>query len=177
VAAGCATLQPSGGWKMSIRGVGRCAFAVICVIGLAGCTAAVPAKNSAEPAAGTCRSAVKTGELPDWARGGFSPGTSVPYVLGDGGDIVAVLLGDPLHAPPLPGKESKILWVARVGTDSAPTGLAIEARLANSDLVVTREVANGPGPSIVDLPRAGCWNLSLSWAGHKDALAIVYQAA
>jgi hypothetical protein len=165
---------------MLIRGVGRCVFAVICVIGLAGCTASAPDNNSArpsEPAAGVCRSAVKTGALPDWARSGFSPGASVPYVLGDRGDIVAVLLGDPLHAPPLPGKESKILWVARVGTDSAPTGLAIEARLANSDLVVTREVANGPGPSIVDLPQAGCWNLSLSWAGHKDALAIVYQAA
>jgi hypothetical protein len=168
---------------MVMRGVNWCAFAIACVVGLAGCTAAVSDKNSAqppEPAAGACRSAVKTGDLPDWARGGFSPGASVPYVLGDGGDIVAVLLGDPLHAPPLPGKESKILWVARVGTDPAPTGqptnLAIEARLANSDLVVTREVAGGPGPSIVDLPQAGCWNLSLSWAGHKDSLAVVYQA-
>ena len=173
---------------MSTRSANCRALAIAGMVGLAGCTDHLPDRGGAPPSAsatGACRSEVRTGEPPSWARSGFGPGASVPYVVGDRGDIVAVLLGDPLHAPPLPGRASKILWVAREGTGPAPSGqttkLEIEARLdrsdrGNSELVVSREVADGPGPSIVDLPQAGCWNLSLSWSGHTDTLAIVYQA-
>jgi len=39
---------------------------------------------------------------------------------------------------------------------------------------VTRQVAGGPGPSIIDLPAAGCWSVNLSWSGHHDHLTLRY---
>jgi hypothetical protein len=40
---------------------------------------------------------------------------------------------------------------------------------------VRRTVAGGPGPSIVDLPAAGCWRLALTWSGHTDTMDLVYR--
>jgi hypothetical protein len=39
---------------------------------------------------------------------------------------------------------------------------------------VTHVVNGGPGPSIIDLPAAGCWRLDLRWAGHSDTVDIRY---
>jgi hypothetical protein len=39
---------------------------------------------------------------------------------------------------------------------------------------VHRRVEGGPGPSGVDLPRAGCWRLRLRWSGHTDRLDVRY---
>jgi len=41
---------------------------------------------------------------------------------------------------------------------------------------VERVIAAGPGPSIVDLPQAGCWRLRLTWSGAIDTLDLVYRA-
>jgi hypothetical protein len=51
--------------------------------------------------------------------------------------------------------------------------LRISARSADGTQTLSREVAGGPGPSIVDLP-AGCWHLTLTWSGHTDALDLRY---
>jgi hypothetical protein len=32
----------------------------------------------------------------------------------------------------------------------------------------------GPGPSIIDLPRAGCWRFTLHWARSVDELDLAY---
>ncbi|MDM4780918.1 MULTISPECIES: hypothetical protein [unclassified Micromonospora] len=34
-----------------------------------------------------------------------------------------------------------------------------------------------PGPSIVDLPAAGCWRLRLDWSGRTDMIDLVYRPA
>jgi len=101
----------------------------------------------------------------------------VPYVMSDRGDIVAILWADhnPLHAPPLPNVSNKILWVSRVN-QGAFTPLRIQATLNGANQTVTRQVAGGPGPSIIDLPAAGCWSVNLSWSGHHDHLALRYSA-
>ncbi len=39
---------------------------------------------------------------------------------------------------------------------------------------VSRIVQGGPGPSIINLPAAGCWRLALHWAGHSDSLDVRY---
>jgi hypothetical protein len=63
---------------------------------------------------------------------------------------------------------------------SVPSDLRISAqRMAGARAVgsrVVRVVQGGPGPSIVDLPRAGCWRLSLRWAGRTDELDLQYRA-
>jgi hypothetical protein len=101
--------------------------------------------------------------LPTWARAGFTPpDQTTTYVQGAGGDIVGVLFGWPLTAPPSRDRQNKILWVARVSEGGDP--LRITARLASSDVVARRQVQSGPGPSIIDLPAAGCWRFDLTWS-------------
>ena len=101
----------------------------------------------------------------------------MPHVLGDRGDIVAILWlpKNALHAPPLPDQANKILWVSRVSL-APPSPLKIRATLVGTDRTVYREVTDGPGPSYVNLPSAGCWALDLTWSGHTDHLDLRYAA-
>jgi hypothetical protein len=41
---------------------------------------------------------------------------------------------------------------------------------------VVRRVTGSPGPSIIDLPAAGCWRLTLRWSGRVDTLDLRYVA-
>ena len=164
----------------AVRGV-----LALAVLMMAGCTADDPAPTDrpvasppASPAGGAaeCPPEVRTGPLPEWARAGFSGDAAVPHVLGDRGDIVAVLFGHPLHQPPLAGRNNKILWVSRAPVTSGED-LLIEARSGepgDPESTVSREVAGGPGPSIIDLPKAGCWSLTLKWSGHTDTMLLEY---
>jgi len=123
----------------------------------------------------SCDGAVVTSALPDWARAGFTPADqAVPHVTGQGGDIVGVVFGDPLLAPPGTDHANKILWVSRVGVPNP--GLSISARLGGSDVTEQRYLPDGPGPSYVDMPTSGCWTFPLEWAGHTDPLAVPYRA-
>jgi len=99
----------------------------------------------------------------------------MPYVLGDDRKIVAILWADPLHSPPLADRNNKILWVARV-VPALSGPLIIQATLNGTGQTATREVTGGPGPSIINLPRAGCWSFNLSWAGSRDHLELRYVA-
>ena len=103
----------------------------------------------------------------------------MPYVVGDRGDIVAILWADhdPLHAPPLAQRNNKILWVAKMVPGGPFTALRIQATLDGTSQIVTRQVPGGPGPSIINLPAAGCWSLNLSWSGHHDHLTLRYSAS
>lgn len=154
------------------------------VVVLAGCTTttsgATPTAGAATSAstATACATRVETGSLPDWADAGFSGDARVPHVFGAKGDIVAVLFAHPLRQHRKDGSNNKILWVAQASTTSpdptAPATLVITATLDGTDTTVTREVAGGPGPSIIDVPQAGCWRLDLRWSGHTDTMDLVY---
>ncbi|MDQ7909571.1 hypothetical protein RB614_34130 [Phytohabitans sp. ZYX-F-186] len=148
---------------------------------LAACDSAGPAApavvESPAPSAtaASCAAGVPSRVLPEWARTGFSdPNPAMPYVLGDRGDIVAIVFGYPLRAPSQPDRSNKILWVSRVSQEPA-SPLVIDARLDGGGDPVTREVSGGAGPSIVDLPAAGCWHLQLTWSGHTDTLRLTYE--
>jgi hypothetical protein len=123
--------------------------------------------GSQQTACGT----VDRGVLPEWARSGFSdPEPRAPHVTARNSEITAILFGDPLSSPPDPQRGNKILWVAR---HTPPLGdLRITAR--QGERTVTRVVPRGPGPSIVDLPAAGCWELRLRWSGHTDEMRLAY---
>lgn len=125
-----------------------------------------------------CAGQPPVGPLPVWARSGFSPADrAMPHVLGEAGNIVAILWTsrDALHSPPLQDRNNKILWVSRIPL-VAPDPLVIKARLASSTRTATMSVPGGPGPSIIDLPAPGCWTLHLSWSGHTDELKLRYVA-
>jgi hypothetical protein len=114
---------------------------------------------------------VDRGEIPSWATGGFSEAhPRMPHVLSDGGKITAIIFGDPLLAPPDRDRSNKILWVAKDPINE-PTQLKIHG--VSGERTVDRVVKSGVGPSIVDLP-AGCWQLSLTWAGQQDTLDLRY---
>ena len=136
-------------------------------------------RQSAPSAAG-CSSKVPTAVLPSWARTGFSaPRPRARYVVADRGQIMAILFGWPLSSPPAPTHSNKILWVENPtkkpgGSAADDPALRVEARLANGSEVVVRTVPGGPGPSIIDLPRVGCWDVTLRWRGYTDHLRLAY---
>lgn len=113
----------------------------------------------------TCR--VDRSPLPPWARAGFSAdGITAPHVSGSGGGIVAILFVT-LRVDQPPGTHNKVLWVPRDGSIGT---LAVRATLG--ERTVTRTLPLGP--SYLDLPAAGCWQLDLRWSGHHDRLNLRY---
>lgn len=164
------------------------ALILLAVLTAAGCTSgrapnpapAAKTSNSVPAATKSCPSSITPRSLPTWARAGFQPPTMpMPYVVGDRGDIVAILWADrdPLHAPPLAQRNNKILWVSKLIPGGPFTPLRIQASLDGTSQIVTRQVPGGPGPSIINLPAAGCWSLDLSWSGHHDHLTLRYAAS
>ena len=138
--------------------------------------------TASQPAtANACASAIVYGPLPPWARTGFTPpDVAMPHVLSAHGDIVAVLWArhDPLITPPPPGRNNKILWVPKPLTGSSSLEITAQ-RLAGGTAVgpvQRRVVAGGPGPSIIDMPTAGCWQFTLRWGGRADTIDLPYAA-
>jgi hypothetical protein len=112
------------------------------------------------------------GVLPSWARTGFSdPEPRMPHVVGDDGRIAAILFGDPLSSPPDPERGNKILWVSR---DEVVPLSDLRIRAEHDGTVVNRVVRGGPGPSIIEMPEAGCWHMTLRWSGRTDTLSLRY---
>ncbi len=147
----------------------------------AGCTSSPPpraapqATSPGAPATAArtgCGSVVETGPLPEWARAGFSGDARMPHVMGDRGDIVAAIFGHPLALTRPDGSSNKILWVSK--PSDPPGDLQITATRDGTTDPVRRTVPGGPGPSIIDLPQAGCWRLTLTWSGHSDTMDLVY---
>jgi hypothetical protein len=136
--------------------------------------ASKPTANSTPVA--SCGADVLTGSLPTWARGGFKPADqAVPHVVGAKGDIAGVLFGFPLSYPRHDDRSNKILWVSKPQVETGST-LRIHATLDGTTTVADRKVEGGPGPSNIDLPKAGCWTLRLKWSGHTDTVRLNYVA-
>jgi hypothetical protein len=158
----------------------RVAIALVVIAALAGCSGGHTA-SATKVAAPACGSPVLMGVLPVWARGGFSdPLPKLPHVLGRSGQIAALVFGYPLLSPPSKTRSNKILWVSKVPVNTL-TNLRISAQRMDGggavDKPVRRLVQGGPGPSIIDLPAAGCWRLSLAWSGHRDQLDLSYRSS
>jgi hypothetical protein len=122
---------------------------------------------------------VHEGVLPTWARTGFSDKRPVmPYAVGASNRIAAIVFGYPLLSPPSRTRNNKILWVSHAPLRPM-SDLTIRAqRMVGTRAVgpvVLRTVDYGPGPSIIDLPAAGCWRLGLSWSGTTDTLDLRYR--
>jgi hypothetical protein len=142
-------------------------------------SAAQPSSAQAGAAASNgCAGQPPVSALPVWARTGFHPpDQAMPHVMGEAGNIVAILWADrdALHSPVLQDRNNKILWVSKIPfTSYGP--LVITASLAGGTRRVTVSVPGGPGPSIIDMPAPGCWTFHLNWSGHTDELKLRYVA-
>jgi hypothetical protein len=150
------------------------ALAVIAAVG----TVMLASPRTVDPAArpASACSPITSRVLPLWARAGFSdPSPVSPFVTSHAGEVVAIVFADPLLAPAKPGAPNKILWVSKDGAST--TGpLTISGTLEGGTSTMRATVMGGPGPSIVDVPVAGCWRFNLSWGTHQDKIDIPYQS-
>jgi hypothetical protein len=124
-----------------------------------------------------CRSEVRLGVLPVWARAGFSEARPrMRYELGRSGRIAMIQWGA-LDAPPAANHNNKILWVSHVSTRAGSPLRILAQRMTGSrrdGAPVRRAVEGGPGPSIINLPAPGCWRLTLRWSSWTDQLDLRY---
>jgi hypothetical protein len=135
-------------------------------------------QRAASPQADTepCVTKMETGALPEWARTGFTgDGSGNPHVFSKNGDMLGVLFGNPLTAPPAADHNNKILWVSKLPINT-PSDFGIVASLAGTGETVRPKVDPAPGPSIIDLPKPGCWRMTLSWSGHVDTMDLTYSS-
>ena len=145
------------------------AAAVLAAAGIvAGIALAQPPETSpAGPAEPSACTPLRTDKPPVWARGGFTGQGYPPYATSSSGDVVAIVFGNPLSAPPSEQHANKILWVVRGG---ATTHIRVVARLEGSGRSTRMRVP--AGPSIVDMPSAGCWKLSLHLGDRQDSINL-----
>lgn len=140
----------------------------------------LPTVTTSGKVAATCHAHVVYSPLPVWARGGFHPSNQpMPHVLGSNGQIVAILWARDraLVSPPSTRFNNKILWAPKT-VPTTYSNLTITARRllgpGRWSRPQVRTVAGGPGPSIINMPSAGCWSFALTWAGHHDSLDLEY---
>src|SRR6266571_55282 len=119
--------------------------------------ASVSPSQAAHTLAGGCAGTVLTNaEPPAWSQGGWSHTKEtpwpVPWTAAASGDAVAFVFAGRLVAgasPRVDGSSNKVLWVLR---EAAP--FVVEGRPSGKSTPV---VTVQGGPSIVDVPAAGCW--------------------
>jgi hypothetical protein len=104
------------------------------------------------------------------------PACQPRVVDGVHGHIAALLWAYPLLAPPPTTHNNKILWVSAVSTSGAPLIISAQRMIGSNPIgyPTRRTVAGGPGPSIINLPVAGCWRLELRWSGRSDTMDLEY---
>lgn len=157
-----------------------------------GCTAAISAAllvascghstRLAANASGCAPSPIYTEPPPAWTAAAWSdssPGFRLPYALASDDSAAAFMFANPLRAghPTNPG--NKVLWVVRFPRHGNP--LIISARWSTDPSVSVRirQPANSsPGeiyPSAIDLPKPGCWKLTLTWGAHRASINLQVQ--
>jgi hypothetical protein len=129
--------------------------------------------------AGCGGSPIYQGGSPDFAAVN-SPNS--PYVISEAGNAVGYLFGFRLRAVNSDGTSlNKVLWYVRLPRDGHP--LHIEARPRGRQAPVVRsDFPSGasPGeiyPSSVDVPKAGCWHITLTWGPHTDRVDLRFLPA
>ena len=126
--------------------------------------------------AGGCAGTVLTdAEPPVWAQGGWSHANGtpwlVPWAFGTGRNTVAYMFATQLVAgtsPRVDGSQNKVLWEAK----DYPSGgnVKVEGRPIGQSVPV---VTIAGGPSIVDIPTAGCWTFRLSWIANGEHSSVI----
>jgi hypothetical protein len=135
-------------------------------------TPGTPSAATFHTLAGGCAGTVLTdAEPPAWAQGGWNhqKGTPwpVPWAWGTDRDAVGFVFATQLVAGPSPrvdGSNNKVLWE----TKDFPSGshVTVDGHPAGVPQPV---VTVAGGPSIVDVPTAGCWIFRLSWTANNGS--------
>ena len=121
------------------------------------------------------------GGVPSWLddAGGHNNPVGVPYVLAMPAHAGGFVVGYPLRAGHPQNPNNKILWV--VGAPRNGSSLEISGHPLNAatpTVHVTQPANSSPGeiyPSIVDVPKSGCWHFDLAWSGNKTSVDLMYR--
>jgi hypothetical protein len=178
-------LREFGASRSVVRWSGVIA-ATACLLAACGSTKSSSAFHAhATSVAGGCGATqFLRGGLPTWTAPAFSdstPGpTPWPAAISERGTVAAVVFGYPLRAGNPTGRMNKVLWIMKLPRQGSP--LRIEARPVDAAKPLIRSTFpadSSPGeiyPSYVNVPKAGCWRLTLRWAGHEDSIDLHYDA-
>ena len=118
--------------------------------------------------------------MPKWTAAAMqdSRGELGPFALSRHRNVVAYLFGYPLQAGRRSVGHNKVLWIMRLSRRGRPLQLTVRPLHASRPVVrETLPADASPGeiyPSYVNVPKAGCWRVTLNWAGHTDELALRY---
>jgi hypothetical protein len=146
-------------------------------------SAAGPVARSSAKAQGRCvASRVHHGAPPAWtgpAWADSSPGFTLPYALSSGDGAAAFFFANPLRAGHPTNPHNKILWVVRYPRNGKPLNIVARSPADPGKTVRASWPADSePGeiyPSYVDLPKPGCWELTLGWNTHTVHLNVQVQ--
>jgi hypothetical protein len=160
---------------MRTRAITAAIAALALAVALVAASAGSPA--SAKSAARCVPSPILHGAPPRWTDPAWanSPGFRLPYAL-SANHAAAAFLWVKLRAGAPANPANKVLWVVRYARQGHP--LRILAHWGRDPSVVRRaswSADASPGeiyPSYLNLPRAGCWKLSLSWGSHTAAVNV-----
>jgi len=148
---------------------GAAAAGLLVLLFASGCSSSPAAAAQVHSLTGGCAGTVLTDATPPvWAQGGWTHTSGaqwgVPWAMGTEGTSVAYVFAGQLVAgasPRVNGTNNKVLWESR--DDPSGAGVTVEGRpLGQTQPVVT--IAGGP--SITDVPTAGCWTFRLSWGSN-----------
>lgn len=157
--------------------------AAACLLAACGSTKSSLVHRHTTPVRGGCGATqLFRGRLPTWTAAAFSdssPGpTPWPAAVSERGTVAAVVFGYPLRAGNPAGRTNKVLWIMKL--PRLGSALSIEARPVGAAKPLIRSAFpadSSPGeiyPSYVNVPKAGCWRLTLRWAGHEDSIDLHY---
>jgi hypothetical protein len=125
---------------------------------------------------------IHRGAPPAWTAAAWSdssPGFRAPYALASADSAAAFLFTNPLRAGHPTNPRNKILWVVHSPRQGKPLIIAARWGADPSVRVRFRQPANSsPGeiyPSRIDLPRAGCWTLTLAWGAYRTTIDLQVQ--
>jgi hypothetical protein len=89
------------------------------------------------------------------------------------------LFGYPLRAGHPENPSNKILWVVGMPRNGSPLEIQVHPlNAAEPSVTVTQPANSSPGeiyPSIVDVPKPGCWHFDLAWSGHQASVDLMYE--
>jgi hypothetical protein len=147
-------------------------------------TSAAAVRHVSAGPTGCVPAAVHHGRPPRWTAGAWadsSPGFSPPYALASGDAAAAFLFSDPLRPARSKTDADKILWVMRYPRHGQPLTVTAVQPGTGARPVRAQWSANAePGeiyPSSFEVPRPGCWRVTIAWAGHRATVDLAVATA
>lgn len=133
---------------------------------------------------GCLPAAVHHGRPPRWTASAFadsSRGFSIAYALASGDAAAAFLFSHPLRPARSENDANKILWVMRYPRHGQPlTVTAVQPGTGTRPVQAQWSANAEPGeiyPSSFEVPRPGCWRVTVAWAGHRATVDLAVAPA